>query len=89
MMNEHGVSLSRNTGMQTKQVEVTKCKDCGEILNAKRDDNALMQDTTLNRPALLEAWQRTGSASRGGGCNIITEAFHFIGSHFRRVRLFG
>lgn len=66
MMNEHGVSLSRNTGMQTKQVEVTKCKDCGEILNAKRDDNALTQDTTLNRPALLEAHKSAQGVPEGG-----------------------
>ena len=33
MMNEDGVSLSRNTGMQTSQVQVIKCKACGEILS--------------------------------------------------------
>ena len=37
MMNEHGVSLSRNTGMQTKQVQVIKCKACGEILSEEHN----------------------------------------------------
>ena len=37
MMNEHGVSLSRNTGMQTKQVQVIKCKACGEILSQEHN----------------------------------------------------
>lgn len=37
MMNEHGVSVSRNTGMQTKQVQVIKCKSCGEILSQEHN----------------------------------------------------
>ncbi len=37
MVNEHGFSLSRNTGMQTKQVQVIKCKACGEILSEEHN----------------------------------------------------
>ena len=34
---EDGVSMSRSTGLQTKQVTVIKCKNCGEILNGERN----------------------------------------------------
>ena len=29
--------MSRSTGLQTEQVTVIKCKNCGEILNSERD----------------------------------------------------
>lgn len=44
MMNEHGVSLSRNTGMQTKQVQVIKCKACGEILSEEHNYHYTAED---------------------------------------------
>ena len=37
MTNEHGMSLSRSTGMETKQVQVIKCKACGEILSQEHN----------------------------------------------------
>ena len=37
MTNEYGMSLSRSTGVETKQVQVIKCKACGEILGQERD----------------------------------------------------
>ena len=44
MVNEHGVSLSRNTGMKTKQVQVIKCKDCGEILSEEHNYHYSTED---------------------------------------------
>ena len=55
MMNEHGVSLSRNTGMQTKQVQVIKCKDCGEILSEEHNFHLTQQELDqLEEERLLE-----------------------------------
>ena len=59
MMNEHGVSLSRNTGMQTKQVQVIKCKDCGEILSEEHNFHYIAEDRANMKAARAAKAKRT------------------------------
>jgi len=61
MMNEHGVSLSRNTGMQTKQVQVIKCKACGEILSLEHNYHYTAEDRANMKAARAAEAERTNN----------------------------
>ena len=76
MMNEHGVSLSRNTGMQTKQVQVIKCKACGEILSEEHNYHYTAEELARMKAEL----QASGDSGDSGSMIIFlpTAAFALI-----------
>ena len=76
VMTEDGAFTSGSTGLQTKQVAVVKCKDCGEILNEERNYHYTAEELARMKAEL----QASGDSGDSGSMIIFlpTTAFALI-----------